>query len=276
MEQETSARDGAEAMESTEAVQQKVEVPKVDLGSTDTFTREQVEGIVAKALESEITGLKSNNIALKEEKKKAQERAKEFQDFISQIGGQDNLNELLSLKNKIEKDEELRLFTSGDREKYNERILNRARQDHANQLKRINEELESWKTEASTAKSRYQQREIDKSIMDGCADSGVNPRLYRAMSAQVRDEIVFDEETGKVLVRDGEGIRYGSNGQPMEVRELIDMMREDQPELFLQSTGSGAQGSGAFRRSTTGVSAEEMRNLPMDQYKRLREQGVIR
>ena len=70
MEQETSARDGAEAMESTEAVQQKVEVPKVDLGSTDTFTREQVEGIVAKALESEITGLKSNNIALKEEKKK--------------------------------------------------------------------------------------------------------------------------------------------------------------------------------------------------------------
>jgi len=261
MEQETSARDGAEAMESTEAVQQKVEVPKVDLGSTDTFTREQVEGIVAKALESEITGLKSNNIALKEEKKKAQERAKEFQDFISQIGGQDNLNELLSLKNKIEKDEELRLFTSGDREKYNDRILNRARQDHANQLKRINEELESWKTEASTAKSRYQQREIEKSIMDGCADSGVNPRLYRAMSAQVRD---------------GEGIRYGSNGQPMEVRELIDMMREDQPELFLQSTGSGAQGSGAFRRSTTGVSAEEMRNLPMDQYKRLREQGVIR
>ena len=280
MEQESSTRDSSQQSMETQEFQGagsgKVEVPKVDIGSSETFTREQVEGIVAKALESEITGLKSNNMALKEEKRKAQERAKEYQDFISEIGGQDNLNQLLNLKERIEKDEELRLFTSGDREKYNERILNRARQDHANQMKRIAEELDSWKQEASVAKTRYQQREIEKSIMDGCADSGVNPRLYRAMSAQVKDDIVFDEETGKVLVRDGEGIRYGSNGQPMEVRELIDMMREDQPELFLQSTGSGAPGSGTFRRATTGISAEEMRNLPMDQYKRLREQGVIR
>ena len=281
MEQESATRDssqqGMETQETQGAVSGKVEVPKVDIGSSETFTREQVEGIVAKALESEITGLKSNNVALKEEKRKAQERAKEYQDFISEIGGQDNLNQLLSLKEKIEKDEELRLFTSGDREKYNDRILNRARQDHANQMKRITEELNSWKEEASVAKTRYQQREIEKSIMDGCADSGVNPRLYRAMSAQVKDDIIFDDETGKVMVRDGEGVRYGSNGQPMEVRELIELMREDQPELFLQSTGSGATGtSGSFRRTTTGISAEEMRSLPMDQYKRLREQGVIK
>jgi len=65
-------------MESTEAVQQKVEVPKVDLGSTDTFTREQVEGIVAKALESEITGLKSNNIALKEERRRPRNVQRNF------------------------------------------------------------------------------------------------------------------------------------------------------------------------------------------------------
>lgn len=262
--------------ETLDAKSQKVEVPKINLGEGENFSREQVENIVKSALESEIVGLKTNNQALKEEKKKAQERAKEYQDFVSSLGGEEGLSELIELKQRIEKDEELRLFTSGDREKYNERILNRARQDHSNQMKKLAEELDSWKNEASIAKQKYQQREIEKSITDSCAEAGVNPRLYRAMSAQVRDEIVFDEETGEVLVKDGQGIRYGKDGQPMRVRELVEMMREEQPELFLQSTGGGATGGiGGVRRSS-GISNEELRKLSVEDYKKLRENKVIR
>ena len=50
---------------------ENVEIPKVDIGTSESFTRDQVQEIVNNALKSEIVGLKSNNQALKDEKKKA-------------------------------------------------------------------------------------------------------------------------------------------------------------------------------------------------------------
>lgn len=269
--QEVQGTAGGEA-------QAGVEVPKVDLGDADSFSRDQVQEIVNNALKSEILGLKSNNQALKDEKKKAQDRIREYTDILSSFGGQEGLNQLQALKQKIEQDEELRLFTSGDREKYNDRILNRARQDHANQLKIMQEERDKWKGQTENYIKKYQQREIEKSIVDGCADAGVNPRYYRAMTAQVRDDIVFDEETDRVIVKDNDGgLRYGKDGQPMRVNELIETLREDQPELFLQSTGGGAVGAtGSGVRRYTGVTQDEIRTMSVGDYKKLREQGVIR
>ena len=268
--QEIQGQAGTEA-------QAGVEVPKVDLGDSDTFSRDQVQEIVNNALKSEIVGLKSNNQALKDEKKKAQERIREYSDIVTGLGGEEGINQLQSLKQKIDQDEELRLFTTGDREKYNDRILNRARQDHANQMKIIQEERDKWKGQTETFEKKYQLREIEKSIMDGCAESGVNPRYYKAMSAQVRDDIVFDHETDRVIVKDNDGsLRYGKDGQPMQVGELIDTLREEQPELFMQSTGGGAVGSTGSVRRYTGVSNDEIKSMSVGDYKKLREQGVIR
>lgn len=270
MVQEVQGAAGGEA--------QGVEVPQVDIGDSESFSRDQVQEIVNNALKSEIVGLKSNNQALKDEKKRAQDRIREYSDILQGLGGEEGINQLQALKQKIEQDEELRLFTSGDREKYNDRILNRAKQDHANQIKIVQEERDKWKTQAESFVKRYQQREMEKSIVDGCADAGVNPRYYRAMTAQVRDDILYDEETDRVLVKDTDGgLRYGKDGQPMQVGELIETLREDQPELFLQSTGGGAVGSvtGGVRRYT-GVTNDEIRGMSVGDYKKLREQGVIR
>ena len=270
MAQEVQGQAGTEA-------QAGVEVPKVDLGDSETFSRDQVQEIVNNALKSEIVGLKSNNQALKDEKKKAQERIREYSDIVTGLGGEEGINQLQSLKQKIDQDEELRLFTTGDREKYNDRILNRARQDHANQMKMVQEERDKWKGQTETFEKKYQLREIEKSIMDGCAESGVNPRYYKAMSAQVRDDIVFDHETDRVIVKDNDGsLRYGKDGQPMQVGELIDTLREEQPELFMQSTGGGAVGSTGSVRRYTGVSNDEIKSMSVGDYKKLREQGVIR
>ena len=276
--QQEAASMVQEVQGSTGGEAQGVEIPKVDLGDTETFSRDQVQEIVNNALKSEIVGLKSNNQALKDEKKKAQDRIREYSDILSGLGGEEGINQLQALKQKIEQDEELRLFSQGDREKYNDRILNRARQDHANQIKIVQEERDKWKTLAESFVKRYQQREMEKSIVDGCADAGVNPRYYRAMTAQVRDDILYDEETDRVLVKDTDGgLRYGKDGQPMQVGELIETLREDQPELFLQSTGGGAVGSitGGIRRYT-GVTNDEIRSMSVGDYKKLREQGVIR
>ena len=85
---------------------ESVEVPKVDLGDSDTFSRDQVQEIVNNALKSEIVGLKSNNQALKDEKKKAQDRIREYSDILHSFGGQEGLEQLQALKSKIDQDEE--------------------------------------------------------------------------------------------------------------------------------------------------------------------------
>jgi len=260
-----------QASEGTEASQPEV----VELGEGENFSRQQVEEIVKSALEKEITGLKANNSALKEEKKKAQAKASNFNTLINDLGGEEGIQKLVELKTKIDQDEELRLFTSGDREKYNARVLGRAQQDHAAQLKSMKEERDSWQQAATSAIDRFRSREIDKSITDGCTDSGVNPRLYKAMSAQIKDDVVFDPETEKVLVKDGDGIRYGKDGAPMQVAELIETMREEQPELFLSSTGSGAVGSGITRRGSS-ITMADIGAMSVEEYRKHRDSGAIK
>ena len=274
---EQAQQEAASVVQETQGQTESVEIPQVDLGDSETFTKDQVQEIVNNALKSEIVGLKSNNQALKDEKKKAQDRIREYNEIMQSFGGQEGLNQLQALKSKIDQDEELRLFTSGDREKYNDRILNRAKQDHANQLKMISEERDKWQAQADSFVKKFQQREIEKSIVDGCAASGVNPRYYKAMTAQVKDDILFDDETERVIVKDGEGnLRYGKDGQPMHVAELIDTLREDQPELFLQSTGGGALGSTGGVRRYSSITNDEIKNMSVSDYKKFREQGVIR
>lgn len=262
-------------LEETSGGTESQQAQVVELSEEESYSKEQVEQIVKSALDKEIAGLKSNNSALKEEKKKAQAKVNDFSDLVNSLGGEEGIKGLVDLKTKIDQDEELRLFTSGDREKYNARILNRAQQDHAAQLKNVIKEKEDWEKVATEAISRYQTRETEKAVLDGCAEAGVNPRLYKAMSAQVRDDIIFDPDSDKVLVKDGDGIRYGKDGSPMEVAELIETLREDQPELFLKSTGSSAFGSTTTRRGSS-ITQSDISRMSLDEYKRHRESGAIR
>ena len=95
----------------------------------ESYSASEVQGLIREALEQEVRGLKANNQALKEEKKKASDKVKETQDFVKEIGGQDELKRILEIKKQIDADEELKLFATGDREKYNERITSRAKAD---------------------------------------------------------------------------------------------------------------------------------------------------
>jgi hypothetical protein len=60
----------------------------------------------------------------------------------------------------------------------------------------------------------------------------------------------------------------------MSVSEYVDSLRDDQQELFLQSTGSGSIGSMATRQGSN-VTMDSIKNMGMDEYKKLREAGAI-
>ena len=261
-------------LEETSGGTESQQAQVVELSEEESYSKEQVEQIVKSALDKEIQGLKANNSALKEEKKRAQSKASDANEILSSLGGEEGIKGLMELKQKIDQDEELRLFTSGDREKYNARILNRAQQDHAAQMKSVMEERNNWEQIANTATERYRSKEISNTINDGCAESGVNPRLYKAMSAQIRDQVFYDSETDSIMVKDGSDIKYGKDGSPMKVTELIETMREEQPELFLQSTGSGAIGGRTTRRTGV-VTNDDIKQMSVEEYKRMRQENRI-
>ena len=231
-----------------------------------------IEELVRKQVEEQVAGLKATNQSLKEEKKKFQERAK----VLDQLGGEDELKTLLEMKTRIEEDEESKLFLSGEREKYNERIIGRVREDSDAKVNALQGALEAAETEKSKWADRYHSQQVSLAISQAAEMSGVNPRLRKAVEGQIKDQIFFDTERDDIFIRDQadpSSIRYGKDGKPMVVSELIEMLREEQPELFLQSTGANAAGSNS---GLTGrIPRDKIGSMSVAEYAKARKEGRL-
>jgi hypothetical protein len=229
--------------------------------------------LVSEAVEKEVSGLKSNNTALKEEKKKFQAKAKEANTVLDQLGGQEELDRLLRIKTQIDQDEEMRLFTDGDREKYNDRITQRVKADAEARISTLQVELDSMKETTENAVQRYQDREIENEMNNACSKSSVKPHLFDAIKGQIRGLVRYDKESDALICLDTEGIRYGSDGNPMKVGELVETLREVQPEMFVESKGSGALG--AISPAGKRITNDSIRNMSVADYKKLRSEGTL-
>ena len=256
--------------EETQEVQETAEESTQEVLS---LTQEEIQSLVSEAVEKEVQGLKNNNTALKEEKKKFQAKAKEASSTLEQIGGQEELEKLLRIKSQIEQDEEVRLFTEGDREAYNNRITQRVKAEADAKIKTLTAELEGLHATTKEAVARYQDREIENAMNNACSKSAVKPHLFEAVKGQIKGVIQYDNESDGLVCLDSEGIRYGSDGNPMQVQELVETLRETQPEMFVESTGSGALGGLNPRQAR--VTNDSIRNMSVSDYKKLREQGTI-
>ena len=89
-------------LEETSGGTESQQAQVVELSEEESYSKEQVEQIVKSALDKEIAGLKSNNSALKEEKKKAQAKVNDFSDLVNSLGGEEGIKGLVDLKTKIE------------------------------------------------------------------------------------------------------------------------------------------------------------------------------
>ena len=178
------------------------------------------------------------------------------------------------MKTRIDTDEETKLFVSGDREEYNNRITNRVREDAEARLSALQKQLEDSETSRDTWQERYNTQQVSLSISEASERSGVNPRLKKAIEGQIRDSLYFDVDENKVFVQESGNVKYGKDGHPMEVSELIELLRDEQPELFLSSTGSGATG-GTPGGLTARLSRDKVSSMSMADYAKARKEGRI-
>ena len=121
--------------EEQQVQQETVEEPVVQ---QETPQADDIDAKVKALVEKEVAGLKANNQALKEEKKKFQERSK----ILDDLGGEEGIKQFQEMQARLAEDEDTKLFLSGDREKYNDRITNRVREDADARIAAIQAELE--------------------------------------------------------------------------------------------------------------------------------------
>jgi hypothetical protein len=253
------------AEEQEAVVQENTEQPPVAQEAS-----QDVDAIVRAAVDKEVAGLKANNQALKEEKKKFQDRAK----IIDDLGGEEGIKQFQEMQVRLSEDEDTKLFLSGDRDKYNQRITNRVREDAEARITAIQVELDASNERASLAEDQYRNQQVALSIREATGKAGVNPRLSKAVEGQIVGDVFFDKKQNEVFVRDPndpDSIRYGREGKPMTVIELVDMMREDQPELFLSSTGASAVGGSSSSRLLPGAVSK----MSMSEYVKARKEGRV-
>ena len=253
--------------EEQQVQQETVEEPVVQ---QETPQADDIDAKVKALVEKEVAGLKANNQALKEEKKKFQEKSK----ILDDLGGEEGIKQFQEMQARLAEDEDTKLFLSGDREKYNDRITNRVREDADARIAAIQAELEVSNERARVAEESYRNQQVALSIREATGKAGVNPRLSKAVEGQIVGDVFYDSKQSSVFVRDPndpDSVRYGKEGKPMTVVELVEMMREDQPELFLSSTGSSAVGGSSSSRLQPGA----VRNMTMAEYVKARKEGRV-
>jgi hypothetical protein len=220
-----------------------------------TFTKEQVEAMIAQ----EVTGLKSKNSELLGNLQKFKEDLKKFEGI--DVAG------LTALKEKMDKDEDLKLIAEGKVMEVVEKHTNRMREQHARDLAAKDELIKA----ADSRTSKYQQAVLDNNIRQaavGLHSAAVEDALLHARNVFKLDEnghaVQMDEQGRVVLGKDGKS--------PFSPAEWFEQMKEQKPHWFpAQTSGSG---SGDTRQA--GGSVKTMKRSDFDSLPPIKQADVAK
>ena len=190
-----------------------------------TADHPEVKAIVEAAVEESVKGLKSKNEELLGKIAKGNETAKTLKATLDELGGDDGIKALKAMQEAIDKDEDLKLFTSGNRKEYDERIIGRLREDLGGQLK-ARDKIIGEKDAALKSKDR----QLSKVVIEGqIRDSAVKSKMRQsAIPDAIRRglELFSLDDDGKAVARVGETLVNGKDGDPLTIDEWVPSMRE--------------------------------------------------
>lgn len=232
-----------------------------------------IKAAIAKAVEEQIAGLKAKNAELIATNKKAKSELEALKSKPTLT--EEEYTQFATLKEKIERDEFLRLLTEGKSDEVVERMTKRARLDYESKLAASNEM--AAKAEAKAAEI---QQKLEATLVNGeitlAAAGSVKPQYVGLIGNMVKDRVKVIDGAVRVVNSEGE-IEMSVNGKtPLTVSDLVETLRSDYSDLFVVSTGGGAGGSTKKPQGQSSkLSTEAASKLSMDEFARLRNQGKI-
>ncbi len=204
-------------------------------GESETFTKEQVDALIAERLASEVEGLKRNQSEALKEAKAAREKLKAYEGVDAE--------EFKRLKQASEEAEKTNLEAKGQWQALQSQMT-----------KKMDDLAKVHAAEVARYRSTVEQHLIDAEATRELAAHSDSPGL---LLPHVKARMQVIEQDGRFVARvvDAQGnvrIGNGSGAAPMTLAELMEEMKQD--KTFAPAfRGTGSTGGGATK-STGGAS----------------------
>jgi hypothetical protein len=234
-------------------------------GGDKTFTQADIDAAVDKS----VSGLKSTNAALKDEKTAVKKQLDGMTAQFDALGGEEGIKTLAEFQKKLASDESTKLLADGKHEEWFDRRTAALRKDHENQLEALNEKLVVADDAVKKADGRLIKQVLKADVLSAAKDAGTVAEA--ASDIQLRAERAFkwDGEREALVLHDEEGgVLFGKDGKsPKGVSEWLTEQKESARHWWPPSKGAGADGSGDAGGDK---GDEDISQLPYDEFAKKR------
>ena len=204
-------------------------------GESETYTKEQVDAMIAERLASEVEGLKKNRDEIAKEAKAAKARLTAYDGIDPE--------EFKRLKAAAEEAEHKKAAAEGDFSKLKEQMVQRHQQELGTRDKRVAKLESALNRRLTTDELR---KALTGKVLPEYAELIVEhgARFLKVQETDDDFDVVITDGKGNALVADGKG-------SPMTLEQFVDQnLKSKFPGAF---AGTGSSGGGATR-STGGAS----------------------
>lgn len=250
----------------------KEEVPE-DLRD---FVEEKDGSLIVKvSATKKVEEFRENNVKLAKDR----DSLKTLLDKVKPIIGEDpekfaaDYSHLTELKKKVDSGE---LKVNEEIEKAIEKRVAEMKGQMQGQITALTKKTEELSRANGDIQGKYDKREVEIAIATAARDPklGVVPSAIEDIVGRAHS--VFKVKDGKVVPLNENGeVIYGSDGaSPMSGAEWVNKLRDGSPHFFMGTHGGGA-GGGNGGGVNGKVSLEVASQMPMEQYKALRQKGMV-
>lgn len=150
--------------------------------------------------------------------------------------------------------EDEKLIKAGQLDEVLEKRTERMRADFDNQLNAYKTRSEKAEKMAEALKGKISEMTIETEIAKAVGDTGeVKKGALGVITLQAKQAWKVDDN-GNMYATNSDGSKiYGENGDPLTIPEWTKSLKDSQPFLFEESTGSNSQGDGTGDSSLSSV-----------------------
>lgn len=202
--------------------------------TSDETAANFVKTLVSKEVETQVSGLKSKNEELLNEKKSLQAK-------LTGIPTPEEFEEFKKMKAQLESSEDARLIAQGKMDEVILKRTERVRADFETKLVETSTELSKAKEFNNHISQQFNAYVVEDNLRKEAIAAGVLPH---ALDDAVRRAAgIFSMDTDKTIVaRDKDGNLISRDGKTLTPKLFVESLKETAPHFWPASKGSGLVG----------------------------------
>ena len=215
-------------------------------------------------LDEKLSGLKSKNTELLDEKKQVQAKLKAFENF-----DMDAAKEAMDF---LENNKDAQMIKDGKVDELIEKKTSQMRSDHEAVLSEMAGELKTIKAKADLYEGMYNTKMIDDGLREAAVEAKIRPEAIPDMLLKGRSIFSLAEDAS-LEARDKDGrLRKTDDDKVLTPTNWIESLKKTSPHYWPASEGAGARGAGVGDESDmTAALARAASSGNMTEYRRLRK-----